>query len=77
MLCACKSLEHQTVAGGPIYDLLSYSHSGVRLSSGFLPDACWVEVLRGGCPFTGAFPPEDNVNPCLAQKVHIFGFLQF
>lgn len=39
-----------------------------------LPARC---LLRGRCPFASAFPPEDDVNPCLAQKVHILDFLQF
>lgn len=38
--------------------------------------SCWMEVLRGECTFTSAFPPEDYVNPCLTQKVHILNFLQ-
>lgn len=71
MLCACKTSEHKAVAGGHIHDFVLSSHSGVRLNLGFLPDACWVEVLRGGCPFTRAFPPEDNVNPCLSQSSHL------
>lgn len=71
MLCACKTSEHKAVAGGHIHDFVLSSHSGVRLNLGFLPDACWVEVLRGGCPFTRAFPPEGNVNPCLSQSSHL------